>query len=99
MTWYAIRLTYDDVLSGRQQALIGSLDALLTKACFPSRATAFMRYNIEDNSAEIFISPAAVPICHHVIQQFQGVPCDSPRKGKYMSFLLGNDDDKDMLSE
>jgi len=97
MTWYAVHLTNDAVLSGRERALTESLDRLLMGARFPRGAAVFSRYNMEDSSTDILISPAAVPICGAVAQAFGAVPCEPPQKAKGVALLLGDQRDIDAL--
>ena len=97
MTWYAVHLTNDEVLSGRERTLTESLDKLLTGASFPRGAAVFCRYNFEDSSTDILISPSAFPICGAVLRAFGGAPSEPPRKGKGVSLLLGDQRDIDVL--
>ncbi len=97
MTWYAVHLTNDEVLSGRERKLTESLDRLLIGARFPRGAAVFSRYNIEDSSTDILISPTAIPICGAVAKAFGAAPCDPPQKAKGVSLLLGDQRDIDVL--
>jgi len=97
MTWHAVHLTNDEVLSGRERALMDSLDRLLTTAQYPRGAAVFSRYNMEDSSTDILISPAAMPICGAVVQAFGAVPCEQLQKDKGVGLLLGDQRDLDAL--
>lgn len=93
MTWHAVHLTNDEVVSGRERVLTESWDLLR----FQRGATVFSRYNFEDGSTDNLISPTAVPICITVAKKFGAAPCDFPRKVKGGSLLLGDQRDIDAL--
>lgn len=93
MTWYAVHLTNDEVVSGRERALTESWDLLR----FPRGAAVFSHYNFEDGSTDILISPEAVPICIAVAKNFGAARCDLPQTVKGVSLLLGDQRDIDVL--
>lgn len=84
MDWYCIHLTNEENINGRQ-----AFAPIITVNMAPIDFALFSRFNVEDGSVDVYVTPQLANITSSLLTYFSATPCDKPKVGG-VGLLVGN---------
>ena len=97
MTWHKIKLSQIQVVNGLEIQIQNEFETLFSSLGY-MKGFALFHGKIDGNGGIIYISPIASEHSNLLILKYGGQPCAAPEKESAF-FWLGNDEDKDSLSD
>jgi len=88
MSWYKVKLSAEEVASGKHQNLQDEFDILFLANGGPQDAAMFSD-RLSNSELEVYFSPGARRLAKALIAKYSGVPCENP-SGKKPALLVGH---------
>ena len=78
MSWYVIHLSDEENILGKQFEVQRAFQPIIMVNTAPIEFALFSRFNSEDGSVDIYISPKLAEVTPSIISSYKGNPCEKP---------------------
>ena len=88
MDWHNIHITNEENINGMQFKIQEAYDPIVIAATAPKEFALFSRFNSEDGTVDIFISPQLSTFANLLLKKFDAAVCEKPKPDK-ITLLTG----------